>query len=58
MRGRMSKQSVQKSVTPKPTQRNILGIILNQPEIRLYLPYYQTDINGHCPFDSKSIGKW
>ena len=39
-------------------QRNLFGILLNQPKIRLYLPF-PTDLepSGH-PFGSKSIEKW
>ena len=39
-------------------QRNLFEILLNQPEIRLYLPFpIDLDPNGR-PFGSKSIGKW
>ena len=43
-----------------PTQRNIFGILLNQTEIGLYLPFSVSfgTANGQCPFGSKSIGKW
>ena len=41
------------------TQRNLFEILLNQPEIRFYLPFSERfgTANG-LPFGPKSIGTW
>ena len=40
------------------TRRNIFQILLNQSEIRLFLPF-RIDLDpNRRPFGSKSIGKW
>ena len=43
---------------PCYTQRNIFEILLNQTEIRLYLPFPIDLEPNRRPLGSKSIGKW
>ena len=47
------------SFHPSPHTEKSFEILLNQPEIRLYLPFslINLDLNG-LPFGSKSIWKW
>ena len=40
------------------TQRNLFGILLNQTEIRLYVPVSDWFGTKRTPFGAKSIGKW